>query len=151
MTALKREWLAARLVLIVGFAIAIAFGGYRAYVWRSSIVQQRAQVAAQVGAEQGGVSGADEGDASSSSGALVCHQALAIAVNFGVLPEEAKLTDSQPKPTSVSGRYSCGAATQSAKFTIAIDLVCRNLQDQRCVALYNVTQDGGAVLFQRQD
>ncbi len=148
MTALGREWLAARVVLIVGFAIAIAFGGYKAYAWRSAIVQARAMAGEQISEEQGasGIAGND-----SDAGALVCHQALAVAQNFGVLPEGIKLADNGFKPTGVTGRYSCQAAAQSAKFTIVVDLVCRNLQDQRCVSLYNVTQDGGAVLFQRQD
>jgi hypothetical protein len=147
MTALGREWLAARVVLIVGFAIAIGFGGYKAYAWRNAIEQVRAQASGQISEEQGASGGVESG---ADAGALICHQALVVAQNFGVLPQDAKLAGNGFKPTDVTGRYSCEAASQSAKFTIAVDLVCRNLQDQRCVSLYNVTQNGGAVLFQRQ-
>ena len=147
MTALGREWLAARVVLIVGFAIAIGFGGYKAYAWRNAVEQARAQASGQISEAQGASGGLESG---TDAGALVCHQALTVAQNFGVLPEDAKLSDNGFKPTDVTGRYSCEAANQSAKFTIAVDLVCRNLQDQRCVSLYNVTQNGGTVLFQRQ-
>ncbi len=148
MAALGREWLAARVVLIVGFAIAIGIGGYKAYAWRSAIVHARAEASGQISEDIGASESADGGG---DAGAQVCHQALAVAQAFGVLPEDAALTDNGLKPTGVTGRYACAAATKSAKFTIAVDLVCRNLQDQRCVSLYNVTQNGGAVLFQRQD
>lgn len=148
LTALKREWLAARVVLIVGFILAMGFGIYTAYLWRMGIVNARQQAAAEVAAQQA-TGNAQTADA--QAGALVCRQALANAQNFGIVPSFTKLTNDQPQRTNVTGRYACAAATDSSQFALVADLICKDLNNPRCVPLYSVTQNGGAMLYQRHD
>lgn len=148
MIALKREWLAARIVLIGGFVLAIGLGAYAAYVWRTGIVHAREQAAAQLAAQE---NAAYAQQANALAGALLCKQALTNAQSFGIVPGYTKLTNDQPQPTSVTGRYACAAATDSSKFTITADLVCKDLKNPRCVPLYSVAQNGGEVLYQRQN
>jgi hypothetical protein len=58
--------------------------------------------------------------------------------------------DGTPQRTDVQGRYVCVAKNGQAQFTISVDLLCRDLADQHCFNLFNVTQADGSVLFQRQ-
>lgn len=80
----------------------------------------------------------------------VCRTALANAKNFGVLPDAGHLTDEIPRPTDQQGRYICDAATAKAKYSLAIDIVCAEAGKTQCVSLYNIAQDDGSVLYQRQ-
>lgn len=148
LTALKREWLVARIVLIGGFILAIGFGGYAAYIWRTGVANARQRAAAEMSAQQ---AANDAQTANAQAGALVCHQALANAQNFGIVPSFTKLTNDQPQRTNVTGRYTCAAATDSSQFVLMAELVCKDLNNPRCVPLYSVTQNGGAVLYQRHD
>lgn len=148
LAALKREWLAARVVLIVGFIFAVGFGIYTAYLWRMGIVNARQQAAAEVETQQA-VGNAQTANA--QAGAMLCRQALTNAQNFGIVPGFTKLTNNQPQATGVTGRYTCAAATDSSQFVLTADLFCKDLNNPRCVPLYSVTQNGGAVLYQRHD
>ncbi len=142
--ALSREWLAARVVVIGGFAIAIAVALY--FAFRSAPAETpEAQAAAQT--QQ---AAATQEEAEASAEHQLCRMELANAQNYGLIPQFGRLSDPNPQKTDIQGRYVCQAATQAAKYTIAADLVCRNLADPHCVALYSVTQDDGTVLYQRQ-
>lgn len=146
--ALKREWLAARIVLIGGFTLAIAAGAYAGIVWRGKVLQARQQAAAAIAQEQAATAAEQ---ANAGAGAQLCRTALANAQNFGIVPAFAKLVQANPAETKTTGRYLCAAATDSSRFTVAADLVCRDLKNPQCVPLYSVTQNGGAVLYQRHD
>lgn len=148
LAALKREWLVARIVLIGGFAIAIAAGAYVGILWRNSILQARQQAATAIAQER-----AEEAaqKANAQARAQLCQAMLAGAQSAGIVPGFAKLARTDPVSTKTTGRYLCAAQTDSSKFTLAADLVCRDLKNPQCVSLYSVTQNGGAVLFQRHD
>lgn len=144
--ALKREWLGARIVLIVGFAIAIAAGVYAGLVWRAEMRAADARAAAQIAQEQ-----AAENAQQANADAVhkFCGVALTRAKAFGLVPSYTTLTSLSPKATQTTGRYLCEAATDSSKFSLIVDHVCADVKDPRCVELYSVTQDGKAVLYQR--
>jgi len=146
--ALKREWMAARIVLIGGFALALAVGTYAGIVWRGSVLHARERAAAAIAQEQAAVT-AEQSNA--GAGAQLCRMALANAQSFGIVPGFARLTQENPAETKKTGRYLCAAATDSSQFALAADLVCRDLKNPQCVSLYSVTQNGGAVLYQRHD
>ena len=146
--ALKREWLAARIVVIGGFLIAIAAGTYVGLGWRGRIVHAR-QVAAAASAQQQAASATEE--ANIEAAAQFCAAALTNAKKAGLVPSFGQLTSAAPQQTKVTGRYLCPAATPSSKFMIAADLICRDLKSPKCVSLYSVTQNGGTVLYQRQE
>jgi len=82
--------------------------------------------------------------------AQVCTQALAAAKNFGIVPTYAKSVSMFPLATQVKGRYACEGATDVSRYVIAVDLLCRELKNPRCVALYSVQQRDGTVLYRRQ-
>ena len=145
--ALAREWRAAILVVVGGFAIAILVAAYFLLA-KPAVTPQAAAPEAGTPATQ-----AQENRQEAQLAAVqeVCRLELASAKNFGLIPAFGRLNDPNPKATSVQGRYSCLAATASTQYTITGDLICRNLKDARCLVLYSVTQGDGSVLYQRQD
>ena len=148
LAALKREWLAARVVLVAGFALVLGYGIYVAAEWRASVQHARQQAAAEVATQQAAVA---QNEAAADAGAQLCKRALVTSQGFGIVPGYAKLTATEPQKTSVTGRYACPAATDSSNFILAVDLVCRDLANPHCTSLYSVTQNGNAVLYRRRD
>ncbi|HEX3430075.1 MAG TPA: hypothetical protein VHT03_04245 [Rhizomicrobium sp.] len=137
--ALAREWLAMRIVVIGGFAVALVAAIYFGIVVPKIIAPRelRATLTHQIRTlltqEQ-----------------QVCTTALASAKNFGIVPQYGQLATARLAQTNVQGRYACLAATHAAKYVMIVDLLCRNLKDQRCVSLYNISQTDGTMLYQRQ-
>ncbi len=144
--AISREWMAARIVVITGFIVALGVGGYFAYAARQIVMANRHRVLASVQAEQ-----AQENaqEASDVAGEQLCKTALANAKNFGIIPAYGQLIAYTPKKSDVTGRYVCAAATTATKYVIAADLVCRKMDNAQCVDLFRITQDDGTVLYQR--
>lgn len=137
--ALAREWLAARIIVIGGFAIAFV-----AAMWFGVIVPQyiaprelRATLTNQIRTLL-------------TAEAQICTMALSNARNFGIVPQYGQLASARLAQTNVQGRYACVAATHATKYVLIVDLLCRNLKDPRCTSLYNVRQTDGTVLYQRQ-
>ncbi len=137
--ALSREWLAARIVVVGGLVLAAAvvvfFGWIKpAYLTAPQLTpeQQQARTNAQAVFD-------------------MCTTGVAAAKAFGILPTYGRLASLKVGKTDVQGRYVCVAATQVAKYLVAVELYCRNLKDRRCVSLYSVSQDDGTVLYQRQN
>jgi len=136
--ALGREWLAARIVVIGGLivaAVVVVFFGWikPAYLTAPQLTpeQQQARANAQAILD-------------------MCTTGVATAKAFGIVPSYGQLASLNVGRTDVQGRYVCVAATQAAKYLVAVELFCRNLKDRHCVSLYSVTQQDGTVLYQRQ-
>lgn len=144
--ALQREWLVTRLVLIIGFALAVGVGAYLALAARHEILVMRAQVARKIAAEQ---------KAQAQMRAAVqafCPVAVTQAKSMGVLPSYATLVDKTPRRTSKPGRYLCIARTPAALYGVVGDFVCPDLKNAKCLSLYAVTQGGknGGVIYKRR-
>ncbi|HEX4081293.1 MAG TPA: hypothetical protein VHX61_20715 [Rhizomicrobium sp.] len=137
--ALAREWLAARIIVIGGFAAALVAGLWFGVVY-PDFIRPREQHALLVQRVEKVLH--DE--------AQVCTTALATAKNFGIVPQYGQLMNARLSPTDVPGRYVCLAATSAAKYILAVDLLCRDYGNVRCASLYNVSQSDGTVLYQRQ-
>jgi len=137
--ALAREWLAVRIIVIGGFAIALIAAIVFGIIVPQYIAPrvQRAILAKQVVSLL-------------SAEAQICTEALGSAKNFGIVPQYGQLASARLRKTTVQGRYACLAATHSTKYVLIVDLVCRNFKDPRCSSLYNVSQADGTVLYQRQ-
>jgi hypothetical protein len=131
---LRWEWRAALITIIGGFVIAAAYLGYMSY--------RAAHAPQPIAAEQ-------QTRVNAEASLALCTAALERAKAFGIVPNYGKLASPGLRTTGVKGRYACLAATSVAAYTLAADLVCRDLRDQRCVALYSVTQQDGTVLYQR--
>ncbi len=145
--AISREWMAARIVVITGFVLALGAGGYFAWQAREMVTTHREHALADIKAQQ---ALQDKDDANNQAGQDLCKTALANAKNFGIIAPFAQLTAYTPKESDVKGRYLCGAATGASKYAILADAICRNLKNSQCVALYSVTEGDGTVLYQRR-
>ncbi len=146
-----REWLAARVVLIGGFILAIAVAGY--FTWAQHQQAQQAATAAQAEAQAeakaaAGPTRAQIAQARARMSLMVCLREVVNAATAGIVPNYAKLASRAPIPTKVQGRYTCNAATDVAKYAVTADLICADMRKADCVKLYNVTSDDGTVLYQ---
>ena len=136
---LNWEWRAALITIIGGFVIACAYLGYITYQAKYGPQAETPEQAARV--RNALIVRAAE---------LVCQQALTASKNFGIVPNYAQLADPLPHATNVTGRYVCASHTQVATYNMAVDLVCRQLRNPRCILLYSVSQPDGTMLYQRQ-
>ena len=132
---LSVEWVVARVVFALGILASIAV-----FVWLG--LHRTAPTITQ--------SGESAQDASAQGPAQqFCSSAVGVAQSYGIVPNAAT-PSGPPQKTDVTGRYVCLAQNGAARFTISVDLLCKELGDQRCFSLFTVTQDDGSVLFQRQ-
>lgn len=142
--ALKREWLVTRLVVILGFVVALAAAGYAGVVLRLQVLNTREAVAKQQAEINTPVT-------APADVAAFCPLAVNNAKKMGLIPGYADATSPAPHATQMKGRYLCSAATQSSQFVVAADFVCKNLKDSRCVSVYAVTQNGKTIIYTRKD
>jgi len=147
MRGIAREWLAARIIVVGGFAVAIAVAAY--FTLRPA-PQPLAEEQPVAPAAQSKTPAQTAREANASAGMMLCAMELLNAKNFGIVPSYGQLASPLPKTTATRGRYICTAATNVAKYTMTADLVCRNLQEPRCTDLYSITREDGTVLYQRQ-
>lgn len=137
--ALQREWLLIRIVLIVGFVLAIAAGTYLAVGARYRIVAMRTEAAARIAAQEKVANAVDQ----------LCPSALDTAKGMGVIPNYAKLVEPRPRATNYRGRYLCVASTPSTLWGVIADISCFDVKSTKCLSLFAVTQKGGAIIYQR--
>jgi hypothetical protein len=139
---LRFEWYAALATVAGGFIIAIAVAAYLTYGGKpaaSSAPQALTPAQIEQKRTKQLIIMANQ----------LCKLELANAQNFGIVPSFGQLANPLPRRTDVQGRYVCLAATPAAKYTIAGDLVCKNLLDSHCVNLFSVSLDDGTVLYHR--
>jgi hypothetical protein len=147
-----REWAAARIVLIGGFAIAIVVAGYFAWQRHADTVaaqqEQAQQVAALAKAQSRPAFRETTQDEKAKGAMMFCAMELVNAKNMGIVPPFGQLASALPRKTATQGRYACLAATQVSKYVIEADLVCRQINDPKCVHLNSIKSDDGTVLYQ---
>jgi len=158
MAALRRDWLGARIVGITGFFLLLATAALiLAAFWPAS---QPAPVAA-ANPPRPPVSTAapndtvvvpttSAADARRQENIALCTAALAAAQQQGILPAFATLASDETQNTDVQGRYICLAKTDAARYSIDFDLTCTRLSEGNCISIFNVSQAGGGVLYQRK-
>lgn len=129
------EWRVALITVIGVFVVAIVFLGYRA--WQAAHAPKP-------------MAAAEQQKVNAEATAALCTAGLDRAKAYGIVPGYAKLAAIGLELTGVKGRYTCLAATSVTQYRVTADLVCRDLRDQRCVALYSVKQQDGTVLYQRR-
>ncbi|HEY4266417.1 MAG TPA: hypothetical protein VGM72_13955 [Micropepsaceae bacterium] len=148
-----REWAAARIVLIGGFAIAIVVAGYFAWQRHADAVaaqqEQAQQTAALARAQQPRPAFKETTQDEKAKGAMMfCAMELVNAKTMGIVPPFGQLASALPRKTATQGRYACIAATQVSKYVIEADLVCHQVTDPKCVRLHSIKSDDGTVLYQ---
>jgi hypothetical protein len=140
MPALRREWLAARIVAAFGvLLLALVVAGIVEDLW---FAQPAVAPAAAPAA-------APNAEARRQEDIALCTAALASAQALGIVPGFAVRDGDETRTTNVQGRYICNAKTDAARYTIIFDLACRNLGQSNCIVPFQIVQQGGGVIFQR--
>lgn len=134
---LRLEWLTAQILLALGIVIGIA-GFFAPFSYRAGPSPTASGPASPAGSS------------AQSAAAQFCSTAIARARDYGIVPGDTR-PSGVPDKTDVTGRYVCAAENGTGKFTVSVDLLCRDLATERCFSLFNVTQSDGTVLYQRQD
>jgi hypothetical protein len=146
--ALRRDWLAARIVAVLGGLLiltAAVFAGMA--LWSARPPAPQAEAPAQQAAPHPTLSPAQLAQAHRAEGIALCDAALAAAQKIGVVPGFAVRASDDTAPAP-QGRYTCAAKTDASSYAITFDLACPRLADG-CIVPYAVTQDGAAV-YQRK-
>jgi hypothetical protein len=138
---LKREWLAA--CLAVGLGLAGSIGAFALLDLKPVARGAESASSQNPPADRTAAPPA----AAETPAQQFCSTTVSIAQDFGIVSQGARAA-SGPQKTDVKGRYVCVA--DGGKYTISVDLLCRDLSDEHCFDIYSVTQSDGTVLFQRQ-
>jgi hypothetical protein len=155
MPGLRREWLGARLVAIFGLLVLLLAATLVAVgLWSapqpSQVVATSPPAPAASPSDTIVVPTTSVADARRQENIALCTAALGAAQKQGIVPGFATLASEDTQNTNVQGRYICLAKTDAAKYSIDFDLTCTDLSTGNCISLYNVSQAGGGVLYQRQ-
>jgi hypothetical protein len=153
--ATAREWAAARIVVIGGFVIAIVVAGYFAWQRHEAAIvaqqEQAQQMAALAKAQQQRPAFKETTQDEKAKGAMLfCAMELVNAKNMGIVPSFGQLASPLPRKTDTQGRYACIAATQVSRYIIEADLVCRQVNDPKCVQLHSIKTDDGTTLYEKK-
>lgn len=158
MPALRREWLAARILAVIGgVLLLLVAGAIGLSFWPDSAPVAETPAAAAPPTDATAPSGPatvipseTAEQARRAEGIALCTAAVQAAQNLGIVPGYATRSSDDTIATGVQGRYICTAKTDSAKYAVSFDLACTQLGDANCIKLYSVSQDGGGVLYQRK-
>ena len=142
--ALKREWAAARIVVIGGLLVALVVAGYFAY-------RQGQTMRAEQEASMPHAMTPNKVDQKLLARAelAVCSAELQQAKDIGIVPQYGRLASPKLTRGSVPRRFICVAATHLAAYYIAADIACDNLADARCVSIYRIALKDGRLLYDR--
>ncbi len=78
-----------------------------------------------------------------------CGIALVRAKNFGVLPPNAQLLPDKTAAAADADRATCQARSGSSQYSMIIDFKCQSGPRSPCLRLLKVTDNNGALLFNR--
>jgi hypothetical protein len=140
--ALKREWAAARLVVIGGLILAVCVAGYYVYRQRPRPNVPRQEVVATPRYDPKLVARVE---------AAVCTAELLRAKDLGMVPQYGALATTRLLRANVPRRYICEAATHLTRYFISADLLCANIAEPRCVSVYRVALKDGTLIYARPD
>lgn len=81
------------------------------------------------------------------SGHAICKVAVQRARDYGTIPTNAT-QDGSAKRTDVADRKSCEASADGEKYTVTVDLKCKDLKNHDCLPIYSVERSDGLSLYQ---
>ncbi|HWD26455.1 MAG TPA: hypothetical protein VG387_04775 [Rhizomicrobium sp.] len=146
--ALRRDWLAARIVGTAGALLilaAVVLAAVALWVPKKTIAPQAPPAPS---AARPAPSAAEVAQARRAEGTAICDSALAAAQKIGIVPGFAVRTSDDTAPAP-QGRYTCTAKTDVSAYAVTFDLGCPK-QGGNCVVVpYTITQDG-ANIYQRK-
>lgn len=131
---LRREWLAARIFVVLGGFLLVAIVVLAVLSTPTAPEQTPTQNTA----------------IAPAMARTLCTAGLTSAQAVALVPSYTKLAGDFVQLGAVKGRYICFAQTDAARYQIAFDLMCRDLNRPNCVSLYSVVQDGTGAIYQRR-
>jgi predicted negative regulator of RcsB-dependent stress response len=144
MGALKREWAAARVVIIGGFIVAIAVAGYFYYRARQEQLAQQPIVHTTV------VRPKVDAKTLARAELAVCTAELMRAKDVGAIPTYGQLATGQlVRAPDAPQRFICEARTHLTSYYISADVMCDKLADPRCVSVYRVATKERQLIYDR--
>ncbi|HEY1632689.1 MAG TPA: hypothetical protein VGF56_15340 [Rhizomicrobium sp.] len=138
----QREWLAAKIVLVGGFVIAVAVAGYFIYRQHQADVEAN-QPAAPVAAPR-------RPEDVKTAMMLFCAQELVEGKNVNIVPVDAQLAEKLPRNTKVKNRFACIAHTTATVYFITADYRCAQVINPKCVRLYDIQTNDGLLIYRRR-
>jgi hypothetical protein len=146
MGALKREWAAARLVVIGGFIVAIAVAGYFVYRAKQQEIAQQPVVHTTV------VKPKVDPKVLARVELAVCTAELMHAKDLGAIPSYGELATGQlVRAGDAPRRFICEARTHYTNYFIAADVLCDKLADPRCVSVFRVATREKQLIYERPE
>lgn len=142
--ALRREWVAARLIVIGGLILGIAVVGYFAYQQWQAANNALKGVATQTAPRR-----KINAKALAEAELEVCSAELIRAKALGIVPQYGVLVSPHLIRGNIANRYVCEAGTSLTHYYIAADLLCNKLADARCVSIYRIAVKGGMLVYAR--
>jgi predicted negative regulator of RcsB-dependent stress response len=144
--ALKREWAAARIVVIGGLIAAVGVAGY--FIWRA----RQEQLAAQPVVHATVVARPKLDPKTLARLELaVCSAELLRAKDLGIVPSYGALASPRLARANVPTRFICEAQTHLTKYFIAADVLCNQLGDPRCVSVFRIATKDGTLIYARPE
>ncbi len=136
MTAPKRRWTAGRILALIGLVLFVAAGAYFGFNWYNAPPPTPPENPAAVAERR-------------AEAVALCTAAISTAKGFGIVPAYTELASDVVQRTETQGRYSCLAHTDAAKYQITFELMCKDLNNSKCMSLYTVAQDQTGPIYQR--
>lgn len=141
--ALRREWAAARLVVIGGLIVGLAIVGYLAYQQKAAADRALQEIASQSAERKINAKALAEAELAVCSAELIRAKAIGIVPNYGVLVSPHLIRG------NIANRYVCEAGTSLTRYYIAADIRCNKLAEARCVSVYRIALKGGTLVYSR--
>ena len=142
--ALKREWMAARIVVVGGLIVAVGTVGYFAWRARQERLAQQPVVHTTVVARP-----KVDAKVLAQVELAVCTAELSRAKDLGMVPQYGDLASPRLMRGTMPRRFVCEAQTHLTHYFISADLVCNQLADSRCVSVYRIALKDGTLIYSR--
>lgn len=143
--ALKREWAAARVVVLGGLLVAVGVVGYFAYRQGQAMRAENQAVTQTQAAKK------VDPKLLARVELAVCSAELQRAQDIGIIPTYGRLATQRLIKGTEPRRFICEAMTHLAHYYIAADLMCNKLGDARCVSIYRIAVKDGELVYQRPE
>jgi len=139
----QREWLAAKIVVVGGFLIAIGVAAYFVIAPRFAPEHNMQENL------PSSISHLIPEDAKTAM-ILFCAQELVEGKNVNIVPNDAQLAEKLPRNTGVKNRFACIARTNAVVYFITADYMCPRVTDPKCVRLYDIQTNDGLLVYRRR-
>jgi hypothetical protein len=137
MMAQRRRRRVARVLAVIGLLLVVGAASYFGYSWYNAPPPAPPEDPAAIAEHR-------------AEAEALCTAALSTAKGFGIIPAYTELASDVVGRTNTEARYVCRGRTDAAKYEVTFDLMCKDLNDAKCINLYRVAQDRTGPIYQRR-